>query len=162
MDEGLERASARERSLAEVLAVVGLSAGLAIGPSTPRVIYFSAKDLGVREGSHFDHTDDIEQALRWILRLDEGCWSVVFWKELDKEDYWVTEGKFAFIHLVIRDCPVREACLATGIDLGGAVCEAVHGYWAGLLESVFARKVDIFTGHAGFGSCLLRLRTTSS
>lgn len=154
-------ASGRGMWLAETLAVFGLSAEMAIGPSTPRVIYFSAKDLGIREGKRFDHTDDLEQALRWILRTDEGYWSVVFWKDVDEEDFWETDGKFAFIRLLMRDCLVRDACLAKGIRVGGTVCEALHGYWAGLLESIFSRKVDVLTEHAGFGSCLLCLRTTS-
>ncbi len=161
MDGNAERVQAKARSLADILSVIGLAAEGAIGPSAPRVMYFAAKDLGTKEGIRLDHTDDLEQALRWVLDMEKGSCSVFFWKEPGKEDYWNEEGKYVYLRFLISECPVRDACLVCGVPLGGTHCQATHGYWAGLLESVFSRKVDLFTERAGFGSCLIRLRTAA-
>lgn len=147
-------------SLAEVFSVVGLAAEGAIGPSASRVMYFSAKDLGIKEGRRLDHTDDMEQALRWVLNMEDGSWSVVFWKELGEEEIWSSDGKHAYLRILVKECLVRDVCMTCGIPIGGTHCYAVHGYWAGLLESIFSRKIDLYVEHAGFGSCLLSLRTT--
>lgn len=160
MAEGVENTDMRLRALGEALAILNLAGEEVTGRSTSQLMYFAGKDLGTREAVAYDHTDDLERALSWIFPHRDGAWKISLWKNKEDEDYWVYEVEEMFIRLLFEGCPVRDACLSAGVNLGGVVCQAVHGYAAGMLQSIFGRKVDLHTEHAGPGACLVMLKTT--
>jgi len=157
--EDIEILKDRLQALAEAMAVLGLAGEEVTGRSAPQLTYFAGKDLGKKEAAAYDHTDDIERALRWVFPNRQEVWKVSLWKNKEDEEFWVYEVEGMFIRLLFEECPVREACLAAGVRLGGVACQAVHGYVAGMLESIFERKVDLHTEHMGPGSCLVMLKT---
>lgn len=149
----------RLQALSEALAVVGLSSEEVTGKSAPQMMYFAAKDLGLKEAVRYDYTDDIEQALSLVFPGVDEVWKIVLWKNQDEEDFWVMEDEEMYIRLLFEECPIRESCLSAGIEQGGVACQAVHGYAAGILQEVFGRRVDLRTEHMGPGACLVVLKT---
>lgn len=160
MEEELDVLSGRWRALCEVLAVLDQAGGEVTGRSTPQLMYFAGKDLGRRESAALDRTDDLERAMEWVFPGRDEVWKVSLWKNKEDEDYWIFEVEEMLVRLLFEECPVRRSCQASGIALGGVVCQAVHGYAAGMLEEIFGRRVDLQTAHAGPGACLVVLRTT--
>lgn len=159
MADEKEMITGRWQALSEALAVLNLAGEEVTGKSTSRLMYFAAKDLGAKEASRFDRTDDIERALSWVFPDGGGIWKIVLWKNKDDEDLWVMEGDEMFIRLLFESCPIRDSSLAVGVSLGGVTCQAVHGYAAGILEKIFGRGVELHTEHMGPGACLVALRT---
>jgi len=150
----------RLRATSEALGVMNQAGGEVTGRSAPQLMYFAGKDLGLKEATAYDKTDDIERALKSVFPGREEVWKVSLWKNKEDEDFWVYEVETMFIRLLFEECPVRNACLAAGVRMGGVACQTVHGYAAGMLEKIFGRKVDLQTEHMGPGSCLVMLVTT--
>jgi hypothetical protein len=142
------------------LAVVDIAGRGTTGKSTPKLIYFAAKDSGRKRAAGYDYTDDVEKALQWVFPPGKGGWKVSLWKNKSDRDYWVVEDGYMLIRLLFADCPVREACLRAGIDPGGIACHAVHGQAAGMMEEIFRRPVEQLIEHCGPAACLVLLRTT--
>lgn len=160
MAEETEILRDRLRALAEAMAVLNQAGEEVTGRSAPQLMYFAGKDLGLKEAVAYDDTDDIERALRWVFPGMEEVWKVTLWKNQEDEDFWVYEVEEMFIRLLFEKCPVRDSCLAAGVDLGGVACQTVHGYAAGMLEKIFGRKVNMHTEHMGPGACMVMLKTT--
>lgn len=150
----------RIHAISETLGIMNQAGEEVTGRSAPQLMYFAGKDLGLKEANAYDNTDDIERALKWVFPGSEGVWKVSLWKNQEDDDYWVYEVEEMFIRLLFEECPVREACLAAGVKMGGVACQTVHGYAAGMLEKMFERKVDLRTEHTGPGACLVMLITT--
>ncbi|MDD3719486.1 MAG: hypothetical protein PHP28_12585 [Actinomycetota bacterium] len=149
----------RIRAISETLGIMN-QAGLEVtGKSAPQLMYFAGKDLGLKEAAAHDSTDDIERALKWVFPSSEDVWKVTLWKNKEDDDFWVYEVEEMFIRLLFEECPVRDACLAAGVRMGGVACQTVHGYAAGMLEKIFERRVDLHTEHTGPGACLVMLVT---
>lgn len=160
MSEGSEIQGERLRALAEALGIMSEAGREMTGDSAPRLMYFAGKDMGLKEAAACDNTDDIERALRSVFPGSEEVWKVTLWKNMEDDDFWVYEPEGMFIRLLFERCPVRDACLSAGVSLDGVACQAVHGYAAGMLESIFERRVDLRTEHSGPGACLVMLMTT--
>jgi predicted hydrocarbon binding protein len=160
MAEDSEVLKERVRAISETLGVMNQAGAEVTGRSTPQLMYFAGKDLGLKEAAAYDNTDDIERALRWVFPGSEEVWKVTLWKNKEDDDFWIYEVEEMFIRLLFEECPVRAACLAAGVKTGGVACQTVHGYAAGMLEKIFDRKVDLHTEHMGPGACLVMLTTT--
>jgi predicted hydrocarbon binding protein len=150
----------RLRATSEALGVMNQAGAEVTGRSAPQLMYFAGKDLGLKEAASYDNTDDIERALKSVFQGREEVWKVSLWKNKEDEEFWVYEVETMFIRLLFEECPVRNACLAAGVRMGGVACQTVHGYAAGMLEKIFGRKVDLQTELMGPGSCLVMLVTT--
>jgi predicted hydrocarbon binding protein len=150
----------RLRATSEALGVLNQAGEEVTGRSAPQLMYFAGKDLGLKEAAAYDNTDDIERALKYVFPGRDEVWKVTLWKNKEDDEFWVYEVETMFIRLLFEECPVRDACLAAGVKLGGVACQTVHGYAAGMLEKIFGRKVDLQTEHMGPGSCLVMLVTT--
>jgi predicted hydrocarbon binding protein len=159
MADEIETLQGRLRALSEALAVMNLAGEEVTGRSAPQLMYFAGKDLGLKEASRFDCTDDIERALKWVFSGPERVWNITLWKNKEDDDFWVYEVEEMFIRLLFEECPIRESCLATGVRMGGVACQTVHGYAAGMLEKIFGRRVDLHTEHMGPAACLVMLKT---
>lgn len=149
----------RLRAISETLGILNEAGMEVTGRSSPQLMYFAGKDLGLKEAAACDNTDDIERALKWVFPGSEEVWKVTLWKNKEDDDFWVYEVEEMFIRLLFEECPVRDACLAAGVKMGGVACQTVHGYAAGMLERIFERKVDLHTEHVGPGACLVMLVT---
>jgi predicted hydrocarbon binding protein len=158
----LEEENLREGMLAlmQTLSFVNLASEEVIGKAAPTLMYITGKDLGKEEGDRLDVTEDVEEALVSIYGPPGDVWHVELWKHAEEEEYVFGEGLEMKMRLLYQACPVREACLAAGIRMGGVVCQITHGLAAGALERIFERKVDIRTEHMGPGACMLVLETT--
>jgi predicted hydrocarbon binding protein len=156
----METLEGKWRALSEALAVMNLAGEEVTGKSAPQLMYFAGKDLGLKEAYRYDCTDDIERALRWVFPGTDQVWKVTLWKNKEDEDFWVYEVEEMFLRLLFEECPIREACLAAGVNMGGVACQAVHGYAAGMLEKIFSRRVDLHTEHSGPSACLVILKTS--
>lgn len=160
MAEGSGVLGERLRALAETLGIMNEAGREVTGRSAPQLMYFAGKDLGLSEAAAYDNTDDIERALKMVFPGSEDVWKVSLWKNREDDDFWVYEVEEMFIRLLFEECPVREACMSAGVNMGGVACQTVHGYAAGMLEKIFNRRVDLRTEHAGPGACLVMLITT--
>jgi predicted hydrocarbon binding protein len=159
MAEENEVMKERVRAISETLGILNQAGAEMTGKSAPQLMYFAGKDLGLKEAAAHDNTDDIERALKWVFPGREEVWKVTLWKNQEDDDFWVYEVETMFIRLLFEECPVRAACLAAGVKMGGVACQTVHGYAAGMLEKIFDRKVDLHTEHMGPGACLVMLIT---
>ena len=146
-------------ALMKAFAQVDLASEAVIGRAAPTLMYHTGKDLGRKEGQRMEVTEDLEEALSFIFGPPGEVWNVELWKNAEDEDYVFGEGLEMKMRLLFRACPVRQACLATGVRMGGVACQITHGFTAGALERIFERKVDIHTEHAGPGACMLVFET---
>jgi predicted hydrocarbon binding protein len=146
-------------ALSNTLALLDLAGEESIGKAAPALMYHTGKDLGKREGKSLDCTDDLEEALAAVFGPPGEAWKIELWKNVEEDDYWFGEGLEMKIRLLFQRCAVRQACLNSGVRLGGMVCQLTHGYTAGCLERIFERRVDIRTEHMGPGACMLVLET---
>lgn len=161
-EPGLEEEHLKESMLAlmQTLSFVNLASEEVIGKAAPTMMYITGKDLGKEEGDRLDVTEDVEEALLSIYGPPGETWNVELWKHVEEEEFVFGEGLEMKMRLLYRACPIREACLASGVRMGGVVCQITHGFAAGALERIFERKVDIRTEHMGPGACMLVLETT--
>ncbi len=161
-EKSLEEETLQESMLAlmRTLSYVDLASKEVIGKAAPHLMYITGKDLGREEGNRLDATEDIEEALESIYGPPGEVWHATLWKNAEDEEYVFGEGLEMKMHLLFSACPIREACLASGVRMDGVVCQITHGYLAGALERIFERKVDIRTDHAGPGACMLVFETT--
>ena len=114
-----------------------------IGRGTGGLLYQAGKDLGTADGKASDRTDDIVTAVDLIKQANRDVWNVEVWTDADKNDVVFKEEDYNKIHVIFRECPIRQVCISQGIKMNGALCKLAYGYYAGLLSSILERKVNL-------------------
>ncbi len=151
------REQAQLKSLMHLLYIMDATGEGVLGKGAPAMMYQAGRDEGIIQGATAGRTEDIEEALSMVLSGGDDVWQVERWKEPGRDDYWMEEGNVRSTWLIFRMCPLLELSKRAGSTLGGLLCQALHGYTAGLMESIVGCRVEMRVGHCGPGACKVLL-----
>lgn len=151
-------------ALQETMTFLGaIASGLeeAIGDSANSITYLAGKRLGLQLSAGIEKTDDVQQALASVTKVlvDNSClWRFEPFKTHDQPELvQVTEEGDAHIHLVFRDCMIRQSLFRYGHHQKGSLCTMMFGFFAGALYSVMGYECTLDILHAGENACYKRL-----
>ncbi len=147
------RQQAQLESLMQLLYILDAAGEGVLGKGAPAMMYQAGRDEGIIQGATDDRTDDIEEALSMVFFGGDDVWRVERWKEPGRDDYWMEDGNVRSRWLIFRMCPLLELSKRSGSTLGGLLCQALHGYTAGSMESIMGCRVEMRVGHCGPGAC---------
>lgn len=156
-ETGIAMQGMQLKSMMRLLGVLDAAGKSVLGKGAPAMMYQAGRDEGVLHGVTPEVSLDIEEALSAVLYDGEDLWKVERWKEPGSDDFWMEEGRVRSMWLIIRACPLLELARRTGSTVGGVLCQALHGYAAGSMESIFGCRVDLRVGHCGPGACKILL-----
>ncbi|HMK56685.1 MAG TPA: hypothetical protein VK448_08625 [Dissulfurispiraceae bacterium] len=141
------------RALLRIMASLGHASDTLIGKAANALMYQTGKDLGKIEGKKLDKSDDLETALKMLMKAEEGVWQIDPWKDEGAADYIFEEGNVKKARLVFRECPVRQVCMTHGVEQDKVICRITHGLFAGMMGEILGKKVDVHVEHAGPNAC---------
>lgn len=151
------RLQAQLKSLMHLLYILDAAGEGVLGKGAPAMMYQAGRDEGIIQGVTAGRTIDIEEALSMVLSGGNDVWRVERWKEPGRDDFWMKDGNVRSTWLIFRMCPLLELSKRAGSNLGGLLCQALHGYTAGSMESVMGCRVEMRVGHCGPGACKVLL-----
>lgn len=133
----------------------------AIGESANSISYLAGKRLGISLSEHVAKTDDIEQALAAVTEvlLANGClWHFEPFKTHERPELvQPTDNGDDDIHLVFRDCMIRQSLFMFGHEQKGSLCNMMFGFFSGSLQNIMGRESTLEILHAGENACYKRL-----
>ncbi|HMK60232.1 MAG TPA: hypothetical protein VK452_03690 [Dissulfurispiraceae bacterium] len=141
------------RALLRIMASLGHASDTLIGKAANALMYQTGKDLGKIEGKKLDKSDDLETALKMLMKAEEGVWQIDPWKDEGASDYIFEEGNVKKARLIFRECPVRQVCMTHGVEQDKVICRITHGLFAGMMGEILGKKVDVHVEHAGPNAC---------
>ncbi len=155
---------ASREALQETMNFLGaIASGIeeAIGESANSITYLAGKRLGMRFSASIDRTDDVERALEAVHRvlLDNSClWHFEPFKTHDRPALIQTvEGGDMDVHLVFRDCMIRQSLFRYGHHQKGSLCTMMFGFFSGALLNIMGVDSTLEILHAGENACYKRL-----
>ncbi len=140
-------------ALMRIMASLNHASESLIGKAANALMYQTGKDLGKLEGEKLDKTDALAKALEMLMKVEKGVWQIELWKDRGVADYTFEEDGVTKAHLVFRECPIRQVCVAHGIKQDGVLCRITHGLFAGMMGEVMGKKVDLHVEHPGPNAC---------
>ena len=155
--------SGTRASLQQTMTFLGaIASGIeqAIGESANSISYLAGKKLGISLSEHVARTDDIEQALAAVtdVLLANGClWHFEPFKTHDRPELVATSDDGDDIHLVFRDCMIRQSLFMFGHHQKGSLCNMMFGFFSGALQQIMGRDSTLEILHAGENACYKRL-----
>lgn len=150
-------------SLQQTMTFLGaIASGIeqAIGESANSISYLAGKRLGMSLSEHIAKTDDIEQALASVtdVLLANGClWHFEPFRTHDRPELVRSTDQGDDIHLVFRDCMIRQSLFMFGHHQKGSLCNMMFGFFSGALQNIMGRESTLDILHAGENACYKRL-----
>lgn len=153
-------AEAELKSLMKLSFILDTAGESILGRGAPALMYQAGRDAGLAEGEARQEQVDAIHALNLILDEGDEVWEVDLWREPGEPDFWMNGGDTESAWMVFKRCPLLTLARSVGSTPGGMLCQALHGYIAGSMENMLARRVDLRVGHCGPRACkvLLELR----
>jgi predicted hydrocarbon binding protein len=140
-------------SLMKIIASLNHASDTLIGKAAKTLMYQTGKDLGRLEGKKLDKSDNLIKAIEMIQEVEKGVWYIEIWKNKESNDYIFKEDNVMKAYLIFRECPIRQVCLTHGIPQDEVICRITHGLFAGMVEMIMDKKVDLHVEHAGPNAC---------
>lgn len=150
-------------SLQQTMTFLGaIASGIeqAIGESANSISYLAGKSLGMSLSENVAKTDDIEQALSSVTEvlLANGClWHFEPFQTHDRPELVQSTDQGDDIHLVFRDCMIRQSLFMFGHHQKGSLCNMMFGFFSGALQNIMGRESTLDILHAGENACYKRL-----
>jgi predicted hydrocarbon binding protein len=150
-------------SLQQTMTFLGaIASGIeqAIGESANSISYLAGKRLGMSLSENVAKTDDIEQALASVTEvlLANGClWHFEPFQTHDRPELVQSTDQGDDIHLVFRDCMIRQSLFMFGHHQKGSLCNMMFGFFSGALQNIMGRESTLDILHAGENACYKRL-----
>jgi len=150
-------------SLQQTMTFLGaIASGIeqAIGESANSISYLAGKRLGMGLSENVAKTDDIEQALASVTEvlLANGClWHFEPFQTHDRTELVQSTDQGDDIHLVFRDCMIRQSLFMFGHHQKGSLCNMMFGFFSGALQNIMGRESTLDILHAGENACYKRL-----
>lgn len=132
----------------------------AIGESATRISYLAGVNLGRKLSADVPHTDDLEAALaatRAVLLDNDYLWLFEAFKPHDQAEFVTETEAGTQIMLVFRDCMIRQSLFRFGHTQKGSLCNMMYGFFAGALQNIMGREINLEIVHAGENACYKRL-----
>jgi predicted hydrocarbon binding protein len=124
-----------------------------LGKGAPALMYQAGRDAGLAEGGLRQKTADVMQALKVVLDDGDEVWQVETWQEPGAPGDWTEDGDGVSASLVFKQCPLLMLARSAGSTPGGMLCQALHGYIAGSMETMLSKRVDLKVDHCGPRAC---------
>ncbi len=156
-----ERTEAQLRSLMKLSFILDTAGENVLGKGAPALMYQAGRDAGLAEGGMRRRTADALQALRCVLDDGDEVWQVETWREQAAQGDWTEEGDVLSACLVFTQCPLLTLARSAGSTPGGMLCQALHGYIAGSMETMIDRRVDLRVEHCGPRACKVMMELRS-
>lgn len=139
------------KALMRIASILDSAGERVLGKGAGAIMYQAGKEEGREQGRKLEPASNFNAALASLLL--EGNTICDF-------DYF--EGESAsrtkeISVVVFRRCPLNALSRSTGSNLGGFLCQALHGYLAGSIEEMLGKKVDLRTLHSGPRACKIRV-----
>lgn len=153
---------AQMRVLMKLAYVFDVSGGAVLGKGAPAIMYQAGLDAGRNEARIDESAEDLDSALRMVFNEESEVWRIERWVEPGEEEAGGQEedGKPGDREwLIFRQCPLIALARKVGTAPGGVLCQALHGYMAGMIEQILGRRVEIKTAHCGPRACKLLAET---
>lgn len=151
-------------ALQETMTFLGaIASGIeeAIGESANGITYLAGKRLGMQLSMDVPKTDNVEEALEAVHRVLVGnncLWHFETFKAHDRPALiQTTDGGDEELHLVFRDCMIRQSLFRFGHHQKGSLCNMMFGFFSGALLNVMGVDSSLEILHAGENACLKRL-----
>ena len=115
------------------------------------------REMGKNLGEKLDRASTIQRAIEILSDgMGEG-WRVELWKDVEEPELVTNDNEEEMTHVNILDCPVRQMCNYTSLEMGSAACNLAHAYVAMGLETILERKVKLKLESPGSNACKLIL-----
>lgn len=147
------RYEAELKTLMRLAFILDAAAEGVLGKGAPAIMYQSGRDAGCSQGQALDRTEDFDEALRTALQEGEEVWQFERWTDPGQEEYWMESDGRRSTWIVFQRCPLMSLGRTVGSNPGGLLCQAVHGYMAGSMESSLGTRVDMKIAHCGPRAC---------
>ncbi|BEH09634.1 hypothetical protein KIP69_11705 [Geobacter sulfurreducens] len=151
-------------ALQETMTFLGaIASGMeeAIGESANSITYLAGKRLGMQFSADIRKTDDVAEALaavRTVLQDNNCLWHFETFQAHDRPALiQATDNGDEDIHLVFRDCMIRQSLFRFGHHQKGSLCTMMFGFFSGALLNVMGVDSTLEIMHAGENACLKRL-----
>lgn len=150
-------------SLQETMTFLGaIASGIeqAIGESANSISYLAGKRLGMKLSEGVNKTDDIEKALASVhdVLLANNClWHFETFQTHDRPQLIQATAEGDEVHLVFRDCMIRQSLFKFGHHQKGSLCNMMFGFFSGALQNIMGCDSTLDILHAGENACYKRL-----
>lgn len=151
---------AQLKTLMKLSLIFDTAGEVLLGKGAPAMMYQAGRDAGCAKPDTLGRAGDEEEALQLALNEGGEVWQVERWREPGRDGLWIEDGDRRYTWVIFRRCPLMSLARCAGSSLGGMLCQALHGYIAGSMESMLGRRADMKVGHCGPRACkiLLELR----
>ena len=153
------RYEAELKTLMRLAFILDAAAEGVLGKGAPAMMYQSGRDAGCSQGQALARTDDFEEALHMALADGEDVWRFDRWMDPGQQDNWMESNGRSSTWIVFRRCPLMNLGKTVGSNPGGLLCQAVHGFMAGSMESSLGTRVDMKIAHCGPRACKILVET---
>lgn len=151
-------------ALQETMTFLGaIASGIeeAIGESANSITYLAGKRLGMQFSENVPQTDNVEEALeavRQVLLANNCLWHFEPFKTHDRPALVLaTDSGDEDLHLVFRDCMIRQSLFRFGHTQKGSLCTMMFGFFSGALRNIMGVDSTLEILHAGENACYKRL-----
>ncbi|MFX0068740.1 MAG: hypothetical protein ACFFA1_08875 [Promethearchaeota archaeon] len=115
------------------------------------------REMGKDLGERLDRASTVQKALEILSDgMGEG-WKIELWKDSEQPELITSEDGQETTYLNILDCPVRQMCNYTSLEMGAAACNLAHAYIAMGLETILERKIKLKLETPGPNACKMIL-----
>lgn len=115
------------------------------------------REMGKNLGQRLNRASTIQEAVEILSDgMGEG-WKIEIWKDAEQKELMTDENEQETTHMNILDCPVRQMCDYTSLEMGSAACNLAHAYVAMGLETILERKIKLKLESTGINACNLIL-----
>ena len=156
-------AHSREELQDTMAFMAALSSGLEsfIGRAAKGMAFVAGKSMGTKYCEGAAKTSDVTVALNTVgdvLNKRNLHWLYEPFKKA-ADASMVTNGPDGgqSLHLVFRDCMIRQSLFRYGHAQQGSLCYMMFGFFSGALEAIMGRKAKLDIIHSGENSCLKKL-----
>lgn len=128
-----------------------------LGRGAPGITYRAGRSRGLKQAVSRSEPDDLERALEAVW--EEMCvigmrWAFEPYHRTGEPKIVVGDDGVTRLHLVFRNCLVRNTLFRYGYPQRLSLCLMNHGLFCGLLERIHGRRSNLEILHAGENACL--------
>ncbi len=140
VDDNSLTSIARENPNEFILLAVALSLKNTWGPTANVALYSSGKELGKSLKLSFEKVDNLEEAFKEVEKALDNAW----------------KGRLEGDKLIFEKCSLRELYKKGGVETNDPlpICYFHMGFFAGLLERILGKKVNLKLLSRGPLSCV--------
>lgn len=128
-----------------------------LGRGAPGITYRAGRASGLKQKVSRSEPDDLDRALEAVW--NEMCaigmrWAFEVYHRKGEQKVITDENGLTKVHLVFRNCLVRNTLFRYGYPQRLSLCLMNHGLFCGLIEQIHGRRANLDIIHAGENACI--------